>query len=265
MKLGYHGEIVRFSSYLYKMRERSWLPHFWQCNGNLWHDRTIVSTYIYVFHCLVWIAVLVLQHVFDRLSKSDLLAPTLLAISSTRNHRKPDRSFLHYGNSCPTWPLMAFRCSLRPPKSFVNAVPGKPHWHCHSQPPVKIQWSATLLPLVPVKKLRIGSWEENLRTTVAVIFMFFFEGTKVSPTIGPYFICFFPWNWLKPLRVEVSCKTHATDLFMKWSKFLYTDNGYIHQILLHFSFLFNLAQRVFCFSLSLSLSFSLYLKVLLPF
>ena len=234
------------------MCERSWLPLFWQCNGNLWHDRTIVSTYIYVFHCLVWIGVLVLHHVFDRLSISVFVGD----FSSTRNHRKPGPELFALGNTlAPHGHKVAPRCSRRPPKSFVNAVPGKPHWHSHSQPPVKILWSATLLPLVPVKKLRIGSWEENLRTTVAVIFMFFFlEGTKVSATIGPYFICFFflaiDWNHcvekILARYMRQICSWSDPSFCMYNREWLYTPD------LASFLFSFHLSATCFLFfSLSL--------------
>ena len=96
--------------------------------------------------------------------------------------------------------------------------------------------------------------------------VFFLEGTKVSATIGPYFICFFSLRLIETTAwrrfLQDTCDRFVHEVIQVCV--CTTENGYIHQILLHFSFLFILAQRVFCF-FSLSLSFSLYLKVLLPF
>ncbi len=183
-------------------------------------------------------------------------------------HRKPEGSFSYHGTNSPRWPLMAPRCSLRPPKSFVNAVPGKPRWHSHSQPPLKIQWSGTLLPSVPVKKLRIGSWEELWELA---------DSFNHCVICTPFLRKVFFRNWLRPLHREDSYKIHARDLFMKWSTFLYVKPKVVTPDLASFlSFLLFLTQRLkwrgpclflFVFSLFLSLSLcpSPRLKVILPF
>ena len=82
---------------------------------------------------------------------------------------------------------------------------------------------------------------------------FFLEGTKVSATIGPYFICFFSLRLIETTAwrrfLQDTCDRFVHEVIQVCV--CTTENGYIHQILLHFSFLFILAQRVFCFSLSL--------------
>lgn len=77
----------------------------------------------------------------------------------------------------------------------------------------------------------------------------------MSATIGPYFICFFSLRLIETTAwrrfLQDTCDRFVHEVIQVFV--CTTENGYIHQILLHFSFLFILAQRVFCFSLSLSL------------
>lgn len=126
----------------------------------------------------------------------------LLAIfhqQETTENGKPDRSFLHYGTLSPhmatRWPLgvhgdlqslcqcSAWQAALALSQSATSEDP-------------MIRYAAAIGASEKASNWKLGRKFENCCS--CYFHFFFLEGTKVSATIGPYFICFFflaiDWN-----------------------------------------------------------------------